>query len=187
METNPNTITAIIQALKGIEQGFHYLYKSHNKSIMLICMRYLNSKEEAEDLMQDAFVQIFRQLHQFDTTKGSFYNWIYTVTVNTVLQHLRKKRLSFTDILNNEALQLTMSHDQDVISDLDLQSIISKLQSMPLGYRTVFNLYCIEGYNHKEIAEKLGITESTSKTQLMKSKSLARQILSSEFEISRAQ
>lgn len=187
METNPHVITAISQALQGIEQGFHYLYKSNNRSIMLICMRYLNNKEEAEDLMQDAFVQIFRQLHQFDGSKGTFYNWIYTVTVNTVLQHLRKKKLSFTDILNNEAVHLTMSHDQDVISDLDLQAIISKLQSMPPGYRTVFNLYCIEGYNHKEIAEKLGISESTSKTQLMKSKSLAKQILSRELEISRVQ
>jgi RNA polymerase sigma factor (sigma-70 family) len=186
MDNKSLTNEFVREALKGRESAFKKLYDMHKQSLLLLCLRYMNDRERAEDLLQDSFIQIFNQLHHFDPERGNFYNWAYTITVNTNLQYLRKKRITFVDLENNDAIQRSMRDDQSIIESLDLQSIVSKLQSMPTGYRTVFNLYHIEGYSHREIAEKLGISESTSKTQLMKSKYLARTILSNELEISKA-
>ncbi len=159
----------IKQALEGKESAFKELYELYKKSLYLICLRYNNNREDAEDRLQDSFIKIFKELHQFDRVKGSFYTWCSRVAINTNLEYIRKQKISFQEI--NESTIDVMKEQYNVLADLELKEIIAQVQKMPPGYRTVFNLYFFEGYNHKEIGEKLGISENTSKTQLMKSKS----------------
>ncbi|MBK8699520.1 MAG: sigma-70 family RNA polymerase sigma factor [Saprospiraceae bacterium] len=174
----------IAEALSGSEPAFKALYEAYKKSMFLICLRYGSGREEAEDMLQDGFISVFKDLGQFQRPKGSFYSWAGRIMVNACLQSLRKKRLNFTDI-DNEVSMKKMAGDFDILSQMEAKHIIIELQKMPVGYRTVFNLYYLEGYSHKEIAEKLGITESTSKTQLMKSKHMAKTILINELQITR--
>lgn len=175
----------IAEALGGSEAAFKNLYDSYKKSFFLICLRYASNKEEAEDMLQDSFITIFKELHQYDRTKGSFYSWGSRVVINTNLQSLRKKKLNIQSAEQCEEIIKITTNDQDVLSEMEMKQMILALQKMPVGYRTVFNLYHIEGYSHSEIAELLGITESTSRTQLMKSKTVAKNILIKKLEITR--
>ena len=174
----------IARALDGVEAAFKWLYDQYKNPHFVICLRYSSSKEEAEDMLQEGFIQIFNELNRFDSAKGSFYNWSVKVIINSCLQHIRKKKIVFTDI-EDAGLQQRLADDYNAFAQLSLEETMAALQKMPDGYRTVFNLYHIEGYSHKEIAEMLGITESTSKTQLMKSKSYARYLLTNEIGIER--
>ncbi len=171
----------IRDALAGKEFAFKELYNLYNKALFVICLRYNNSKEDAEDRLQDAFIKIFKELHQFDREKGAFYTWCSRITINANLEQIRKNKIAFQE-LSGETLNL-MQEQYNLLADLELKEIIQKVQKMPPGYRTVFNLYFFEGYNHKEIGEKLGISENTSKTQLMKSKNYLKTFLVSEIGI----
>lgn len=175
----------ISEAIGGSEQAYKKLYDSYKKNLFLVCLRYAANREEAEDILQDGFITIFKELHQYDRNRGSFYSWANRVVINTNLQNLRKRKLKFDDLGENENSLNKLTEDFDVLSNMDLKEMVLQLQKMPAGYRTVFNLYHIEGYSHKEIAEKLGITESTSRTQLMKSKEAAKNILINKMEITR--
>jgi RNA polymerase sigma factor (sigma-70 family) len=165
----------IKDALSGKESAFKDLYELYKKALFLICLRYNNNKEDAEDRLQESFIKIFKELHQYDRAKGSFYTWCSRVTINTNLEHIRKQKIAFHEITEDK-LDI-MQEQYNVIADLELKEIILHVQKMPPGYRTVFNLYFFEGYNHKEIGEKLGISENTSKTQLMKSKTYLKTII----------
>ena len=159
------------------------IYETHARRMFFICRRYASNNEEAEDMMHDGFMQIFKSLHTFtDRGEGSLRAWMDKVMVNTCLQYLRKR-----DVLRESAsLEYTRaatSHSEDT-DDLEqataripldvLQRFISEL---PVGYRTVFNLYVFEGLSHKEIAEQLGIKERSSSSQYHRAKtSLAKQI-----------
>lgn len=140
----------------------------------VLCLRYCSVTEEAKDVLQEGFIKIFRDIHQYDESRGKFDYWMKRVFVNTCLESLRKKKKEWTSL--EDAVNVP-SDEPNTISVLSLQELTLLIQKLPVGYRTVFNLYVIEGYSHAEIAEKLGITESTSKTQLMKAKSLLRQKL----------
>jgi len=136
---------------------------------MLTCLRYVKSKEDAEDLVQEAFVKIFRDLHQFDASKASYLSWSKRVVINTCLMKLRKKSVfNFMDNIVDMTNKFYLP--SRAIENLSLQDLTKKIQALPKGYRTVFNMYVIDGYSHAEIADKLDISESTSKTQLFKAK-----------------
>lgn len=165
----------IKNALAGKESAFKELYELYKKAMYIICLRYNSNREDAEDRLQDSFIKIFKELHQFERLRGSFYTWCSRVTINTNLEYIRKQKLSFQEI--NETTIDLMKEQYSVLADLELKEIILHVQKMPPGYRTVFNLYFFEGYNHKEIGEKLGISENTSKTQLMKSKTYLKTII----------
>jgi RNA polymerase sigma factor (sigma-70 family) len=154
------------------------LYETYKVSMYVTCQRYTASMEDAKDALQDGFIKVFRDLHQFDAEKGKFEHWIKKVMVNTCLEAIRKKRIDFQSLDSSFNIP---SQEETSLSKLSLQELTKLIQSLPLGYRTVFNMYVIEGYAHAEIAEQLEITESTSKTQLMKAKSLLRQKLESSF------
>ncbi len=180
------TDSKIIQLiLTGDKKAFRILYDKYKRRYMLTCLRYVKSKSDAEDVVQDAFVQIYRDLHQFNEEKGKFYTWSNRVVINTCLQKLRKKSVLnvFTDIMEYGQ---KFSINAMAIENLNLEDLTKLIQKLPKGYRTVFNLYVIDGYTHKEIAEMLQISESTSKTQLMRAKKLLKTDLSKvEFAISR--
>lgn len=147
----------------------------------MICLRYAHNKAEAEDMLQEGLISIFKDLRQFDPKKAAFSAWSNKVMVNAALQHLRKwKKLIFDQQLDDYENQLT--NNEDVMGSLGTKELMKFVQQLPDGYRVVFNLYVIEGYKHKEIAEILSIAESTSKTQLLKAKKMLRNQLETVLE-----
>jgi RNA polymerase sigma-70 factor (ECF subfamily) len=145
------------------------VYEMYAPSMMSLCIRYIGNKETARDLLQDGFIKVFTHIHTY-SYKGAFAGWIYRIFVTTSLEYLRKTDAlrSAVDIMGcNEQLKDVDVSVLDRLSEEDLMDCVKKL---PAGYRTVFNMYAIEGYSHKEIAEVLGISIATSKTQFLRAR-----------------
>lgn len=138
---------------------------------MLTCLRYCKNREEAKDLVQESFITIFRSLHQYDQNKAQFSTWSNRVVVNVCLQHVRKKNIlnDSEDIID---IGQNLKIDSTAIDHLNLKDLTKLILNLPNGYRTVFNMYVIDGFTHKEIAETLGVSISTSKSQLMKARKM---------------
>jgi len=143
------------------------LYELYKVNMFVLCQRYFAQRDDAQDALQDGFVKVFRDLHQFDPSKGTLGSWMKKVFINTCLEILRKKRIDFNNL---DDIGEIPYQDGGIISDLNHKDLTKLIQKLPAGYRTVFNLYIVEGFTHNEIAEKLNISENTSKTQLMKAK-----------------
>lgn len=169
-------VNIIERVLQGDSQSFELLYKRYARFYMMTCLRYVRSKADAEDMVQEACIKIFRDLYQFDHSKSSFSSWSKRVVINTCLMHLRKKSV-FNFMDNIYEIGHSISVRSTAIESLKLQDLTEIVQSLPKGYRTVFNLYVIDGYSHKEIAELLDVSESTSKTQLLKARKLLQKKL----------
>jgi RNA polymerase sigma factor (sigma-70 family) len=150
------------------------LYERYKVPMFTLCLRYAADRSEAEDMLQDGFIQIFKELHQFDANKGVFEGWMRRVIINMALQLIRKKKMSFVEINDT---QMQISNDEDVISNMTMKELLLHIQKLPTGYRTVFNLYVIDGLQHNEIAEMLNISVNTSKTQLFKAKQLLKKAI----------
>jgi RNA polymerase sigma-70 factor (ECF subfamily) len=146
--------------------------------MMGVCYRYVNDMETASDLLQDGFVKVFQSLDSYSGT-GSFEGWVRKIFVNCALEFLRK-----TDVLRNAAdlddrLELAHSDNSSVISSMTAKELMDLVHELPPGFRTVFNLFAIEGYSHKEIGDMLNITESTSRSQFTR----ARQLLQKKINV----
>jgi RNA polymerase sigma factor (sigma-70 family) len=164
-------IETIKSILDGDTRSFRKLYNKYSRFYLLTCLRYVKTKADAEDMLQEACVKIYRDLYQFDADKASFINWSKKIVINTCLMHLRKKSvLELED--NIFELGINVPVREKAIENLKLEELTSLIHSLPNGYRTVFNMYVIDGYSHNEIAETLGVSSSTSKTQLMKAKKM---------------
>lgn len=168
------------QLAKGCLRGdalYQKLFFDKYAALMMsLCLRYCDSYEKAQDVLQDAFVTAFEKMDQY-SGKGSLGGWFRSITVNTALMAIRKEKRSGMATSLNE-LEDLRSEDFDVLDKLAVDELLKLVRDMPAGYKTVFNLFAIEGYGHKEIADKLGISESTSKTQFLK----ARQFLRKQIE-----
>lgn len=148
-----------------------FVFEKYYGLMLGICLRYANNREEARDMLQEGFVKIFEKIDQFDPNY-SFSGWMKRVMVNNAIdQYRRDARAPMND---DELALANHSVDADVFSGLGYQEILKLIQRLPTGYRTVFNLYVIEGFTHKEIGEQLGIAEGTSKSQLNKAKLMLR-------------
>ena len=159
---------------KGDAKAQRHLYEKYSARLLAVCVRYINDKMEAEDVMIEGFMKIFDRIDQFKG-EGSFEGWMRRLMTNEALMYLRTKRHIEIDIDAPEAQHLSDYEWADAaLESADLMGIIGKL---PTGYRTVFNLYAIEGYSHAEIAEQLGITESTSKSQLHRARALLQEMI----------
>jgi RNA polymerase sigma-70 factor (ECF subfamily) len=136
--------------------------------MMGVCLRYTDSREEAEDVLQEGFIKVFEKIGQW-TASGPLGGWIRSVMVNTALTHIRstKKWKNTSDI---EVAEEIDASDIDAVSKMNEDALMELIEKMPVGYRTVFNLFAIEGYSHKEISDAMGVTENTSKTQFLKAK-----------------
>jgi len=164
--------------LRGDAGSQKALYEQHAGRMMSLCLRYMGSRQEAEDVFQEGFVRVFEKLHQFSGT-GNLGGWIRMVIVNTALVQLRKNRkMNYDDSL--EANEQSNAGDPEVLSAISHAELMALIGSMPSGYRTVFNLFAVEGYGHKEISEMLGISENTSKTQFLKARNFLSKKLSSK-------
>ena len=156
------------------------LYKRYSRVLFSICLKYSSNYADAEDVLQDAFLTIFDKIQQYKA-KGSFEGWLKRVTINTALQRYRKP--SLLEIVSNENIKdndATVAVEEERVS---LDFLLSIIQQLPDRYRLVFNLYVLDGYSHKEIAEMLGISDGTSKSNLAR----ARHILKEKIELNNTQ
>tara|TARA_A100001391_G_C5020254_1_gene265621 strand:- start:475 stop:1008 length:534 start_codon:yes stop_codon:yes gene_type:complete len=164
----------IIQCKKQDATAQGELYKQYNRILFAICLRYSPNYTEAEDNLQDAFITIFKKIEQYNA-KGSFEGWMKRVTVNTVLQKYRKQR---TFEIVDEG-QIEDEAEVEIESEeIPLDFLLKIVQELPDRYRLVFSMYVMDGYQHKEIAEMLGISDGTSKSNLAR----ARMILKNKIE-----
>jgi RNA polymerase sigma factor (sigma-70 family) len=145
------------------------LFNRYAGKMMTVCLRYARHRMEAEDILQDAFIKVYDNVKRFEA-KGSFEGWIRRIVVNTALKNA--SRHSFQKEMIGSENVLETGEDPSVLSKLGEAEIIQLIQQLPDGYRVVFNLYCIEGFSHKEIGETLNIEESTSRSQLVKARNM---------------
>jgi len=170
----------ISDSIKGKAKAQRQLYLSHRVKWYMVALRYSHNKTEADDILQEGLIQIFNSLDQFDQTKSQFITWSSRVIAHAALKFL--KRNSWHKMVTDIEEILHLPDDSESVYDkLAAKEMIALLNTLPLGYKMVFNLHELEGFTHKEVAEKLNITEGTSKSQLSKAKKMLRQKL--EFQI----
>ncbi|HYC40798.1 MAG TPA: RNA polymerase sigma factor [Chitinophagaceae bacterium] len=150
------------------------LYRRFSGRMYGVCLRYASNAEEAEDILQEGFIKIFKKLESF-RSEGSFEGWIRRIFVNTAIEHFRRKKY-LQPVTEKEETSIEGKYIS-VLDDLAEQDILGLVQQLSPGYRTVFNMYVVEGYTHKEIADMLGISEGTSKSQLSRAKVILQDLV----------
>ena len=165
----------------GESKAQYELYKHYAKSMLNVCLRVLNHNAEAEDVLQEAFLDAFTHLHSF-RGQSTFGAWLKQIVVNKAINQLRQRRLHLVNIedqhFDSDELDLADSEPFDEKSlELDVERVKRGLNQLPEGYRVVLSLYLFEGYDHEEIGEILNISESTSRTQYMRGKKKLLEIM----------
>jgi RNA polymerase sigma factor (sigma-70 family) len=155
-----------------------HLFKTFSGRMLGVCARYTDSIEEAEDILQEGFIKVFNKIDGF-RNQGSLEGWIKRIMVNTALDAFRKNK-NFRYNIDIETIEYTADHHQHAIESMGAKDLLKLIKAMPRGFRTVFNLYAIEGYAHKEIGDMLGITESTSKSQYSRARAYLQKVLQTE-------
>lgn len=155
---------------RGDRQAQRELYETYSRKMMAVCLRYVNDRETAADLLQESFLKVFLNLDSYEG-RGSFEGWMRKIFVNGALEYLKR-----ADILK-EAVGLDMADelsypDPSPVADISAKELMQLIGELPAGYRQVFNLFAVEGYSHKEIGEMLHITEGTSRSQFSRAKQL---------------
>ena len=166
------------ELIKGCIQEDRYyqqeLFRRYAGKMLMVCMRYARHEMEAEDLLQDAFIKVFDNINKFEY-KGSFEGWIRRIVINTALKNYSKKRFKQEQIGLENYPDLPL--EPEIYAHLQEEELLRLIAKLPEGYRLVFNLYAVEGYSHKEIADMLGIQESTSRSQLVKARKMLQAMI----------
>lgn len=166
----------VTEAKGGSKAAQKCLFDLLSDRMLLVCCRYVKSREDAEELLLDGFYKFFKSLPAFQYKgEAAFYAWLKKIMIRECLMFLRKKNV-FTIVAESAADEIQV--EEQVLDQLSAAEIFKLVVQLPVGYRTVFNLYAIEGMTHKEIAELLDISEGTSKSQLSKAKALLQKMLS---------
>lgn len=165
------------QCLKGDGRAQRDLYERFAPQMLSVCRRYVKNLEDAEEVLSNAFIKVFRKIDQY-SGEGALGAWIRRIMINESLNFIRYQKNLFVEV--EEENHHSLSH-QSMQDDMNADHLMAMIEELPLGYRTVFNLYAIEGYAHKEIGEMLGISENTSKSQLSK----ARRQLQEKLEVNK--
>ncbi len=160
--------------LRQNREAQHALYLIYSGKMYALCCRYVKDRMEAEDVLVIAFTKIFEKISQYKGD-GSFEGWIRRVVVNESLTYLRRNKNMYLEVDIEEAA-LEPSY-QKLENQLEADDLMKVIEGLPVGYRTVFNLYAIDGFSHQEIADQLGISESTSKSQLSRARALLQKKL----------
>lgn len=160
---------------KGDRKAQELLYRTYARTLYGICLKYSNSKSEAEDNLHDSFMTIYEKIGQFKN-KGSFEGWMKRITVNTVLQKYRKEEY-LNVVTDNTEAEVTVD---EIYGDISLQTLLSYIRELPNKYRATFNLYVLDGYSHKEISEMLGTSIGTSKSNLARARMLLKEKIESK-------
>ena len=157
-------------AKRGERRSQKAIYDMLSAKMMAVCMRYMGDKDSAEDVLQDGFVTLFSKIDSYSGA-GSFEGWARKIFVNTALMSLRKKD-ALKDSEDVDAARGIVSEEPSAIQKIGYKDLIAMIAALPPGFRTVFNMYVLEGYSHKEIAKELGISETTSRSQLQRARLL---------------
>ncbi|MCR9251341.1 MAG: RNA polymerase sigma factor [bacterium] len=177
MEITTNIHQDLIEDCKVGDRNAQYeIYKLYSKAMLNTAYRVLNNVEEAEDILQESFVSAFNNLHSY-RGDASFGSWLKRIVVNKSISQLKKRRIETTD-LEGGVEPLDHEDEYDYNDSLKVDLIKKAMRQLPDGFRAVFSLYLVEGYDHREISEILGISESTSKSQLNRAKAKVRELLS---------
>lgn len=161
---------------KGERTAQRALYDRFCRKMTVLCLRYSKTTAEAEDILQEGFVKVFNAIKDF-RQESKLETWITRIMVNTALNVQRKKLYLYPMV---DVQEIELPENEISISGINFQQLLEMIQSLPQGCQIVFNLFAIEGYSHKEIAEQLGISEGTSKSQFARAKSLLQQKLAKE-------
>jgi len=180
----PNRKKAVVKdklverCLKGDSRAQYELYEKYAKAMFNTCLRIVGQTDEAEDVLQETFVKAFNNLHTYNAS-ATFGAWLKRIAVNTAINHVKRRKINFLSIENqsiseNEIEELPQNEAE---IDFEIQRVKKAIKQLPDGFRAVFSLYLLEGYDHSEIAEILEISVSTSKSQYSRAKRKLVQIL----------
>ncbi len=166
---SPDLPPLIAAARRGVATAQHQLYEAFAAQVFGVCLRYGRDRAEAEDMAQEAWLRAFSKLDRL-SDPCAFGGWLRRLTVNECLQYLRRTGLTLEEL----PPVLPKGHEvrPEAMSALSAQELIEHIQTLPAGYRTVFNLVAIEGFSHAEVAKRLGVTEATSRSQLTRARTL---------------
>ena len=151
------------------------LYTRYSPKMLSVCYRFAHNREDAEDMLQEGFIKVFSQVHTFQN-KGAFEGWVRRIMVHTCINHLKKNK-KFNESVDIIHATGAMVREESVPSIVQAKQIVECIRMLPIGYRTVLNLYAIEGYSHREIGQMLDIEESTSRSQYTRAKAMLEEIL----------
>lgn len=166
----------IEECKKGSSDAQFRLYNQYSKAMFNLALRMTNSREDSEDILQDAFVECFRNISSF-RYESTFGAWLKSIVINRSINHLRKKRIN---LVYFENLPDTID-DEESEPEYNMEKIIKGIELLPDGYRVILTLYLLEGYDHSEISHILGISESTSKSQFSRAKEKLRKIITNKL------
>lgn len=165
--------TLVKECVIGNPRAQRALFDKYASKMLGVCMRYAKDTEQAEDILQDGFVKVFFKLKDFKS-EGSLEGWVRRVMVNTALDQIRKNGKMLGDVSTDD-VAYKLENNDPIVETLMAEDLMKMIKSMPDGYKVVFNMFAIEGYSHAEIAETLGITESTSKSQYSRARAYLRE------------
>jgi RNA polymerase sigma-70 factor (ECF subfamily) len=163
----------IVECRKGNSRAQYRLYNQYSKAMYNLAYRMTNNREDAEDVLQEAFIECFRNIGSF-RFESTFGAWLKTILINKCINYLKKKKVA---IILQEKLPENIDEDDDSETIYDSKKIFKCIELLPDGYRVILTLYLLEGYDHAEISQILGITESTSKSQYSRAKDKLRKML----------
>ena len=151
------------------------LYNRYSPKMLAVCYRFAHNREDAEDMLQEGFIKVFSQIHTF-RNQGAFEGWVRRIIVHTCINNLKKNKKfnESVDIIHATSMQV---REESVPSIVQAKQVVECIRILPIGYRTVLNLYAIEGYSHREIGSMLDIEESTSRSQYTRAKQMLEDIL----------
>lgn len=174
----------LIQAcISGDRHSQNKLYEQFSLKMFAVCMRYSKNREEAEEIMQEGFVQVFKSLRNFKYA-GSFEGWVRKIMVYCAIQHYRSSPKLYP-VTNLENIKEEQVSREDIISRLQKKELLNMVQALPPAYRMVFNLYVFEGLKHREIAAQLGISEGTSKSNFFDAKQILQKAIINSLKVTK--
>ncbi|TAF31684.1 MAG: sigma-70 family RNA polymerase sigma factor [Cytophagales bacterium] len=170
----------IIGCKKGDRKAQELLYKQFAPRVMGVCVRYANERNEASDILQEVFISVFEKIGQVASPEA-LRAWVRKVAVNTAINYYNKNKKSLLSVTYEDTPEAQTQTEDNVLSSLSADELLGVISKLSDGYKMVFNLYVIEGYSHEEIAEQLGISIGTSKSQLARAKALLKQLLTPNY------
>lgn len=177
--SKPDWLTLVSRCKNGDRGAQKAMYDALARKMFAVCMRYMGNRQDAEDILQDGFVTLFSKLESYSGA-GSFAGWARKIFVNTALMSLRKK-----DVLRQsddvDTAWYISADEPTPVQKIGYQELSKMISELPPGFRTVFNMYIIEGYSHKEIAEALGVSEATSRSQLQRARAMLQSKIKEKY------
>lgn len=169
----------IKRCIRGDRKAQEKLYRDYYAAMASLCLRYAGNEQDAREVLNNAFLKVFRQLHTYQSSKATLYTWIRTIVIHACIDHLRR-RDHFRNLQQLDQATADIGIDPEAVSRLKVQELLGFIRELPAATQAVFNLYVMEGYTHREIASLLQISEGTSKWHLAEAKKRLQQKIRTE-------